>query len=247
MVGASLLRFHPIEAALMVSNVMKREKSESQHFMGGYSILEGLIKKNPRGYYKWFFEPCGSHSLPIRTLKADQSLGDLLDLFKESGFGYAAIAEGGLRAMVGLTDMLRLYDDGTIKTDLVSKDVASRPFGVSAKTTLKTAIAQMFRRRVRKLVIGGRSAMVSDREVISFIFSPRQLEQTRKSPKSMLEAKVEEARPFEAEGVENLTPIRDVARRLLVSEGNTLFCERGLITPWDAVMKPWAMGRLVLS
>jgi len=247
-VGASLLRFHPIEAALLVSNDRKATGSTAkQRFIGGYSILAGLVKKDPREYYNWLYEPCVENSVAFRSLNSEDSLGDLLDLFKKTRFGFAAIAEGGLRALVGLTDMLRLYEDGTIKTELLSKDVASRPFRTSPDTTLKSAVGKMFQKRVRKLMIEGGNSLVSDREIISFIFSPRQLESTRKSPRRMLAASVDQAKPVAAEEVGNLTPLRDAARLLLRNEGNTLICEQGIVTPWDVVMKPWAMGRLVLG
>jgi CBS domain-containing protein len=230
----------------MVSHDLEFSKGDLQPFLGGYSILEGLNKKNINDYYSWLFEPCGNHAATIRTVNEEQRLGELLDLFMETRFGFAAITDGPLRAMVGLSDMLQLFEDGTLRTDLVSKDVASKPLRVPAGTTLKAAIGRMFEKRVRKLVVDGGSSLVSDREIISFIFSPRQLAKTRKSPKSMLAGSLREVKRLEGESVEDRAPIKDVAHRLLGTEGNTLFCGQGIITPWDAVMKTWAMGHLTL-
>jgi len=243
--GASLLRFHPIEAALVLtetfdhSNAGPREK-----FLSGYTILRGLVKRRPGESYEWLFEPCGRNAISIRTLSSVDRMGTLLNLFQQTRFGFTVITENHLKAMIGMSDVLRLYGEGAVATDLTAKEVASPAITVDAGTTLKAALGIMFERRVRKLVIKGRKGLVSDREIISYIFSPRKLKETRESPSSLARTRIGEAAQVEVDEVPGDKPLREVATDLLGANGNTVMCNGGVVTPWDVVIKPWAAGRL---
>jgi len=243
--GASLLRFHPIEAALVLSQSFN-DSSEGprEKFLGGYSILAGILKRRPGDSYKWLFEPCGKNAVSIRTLKSDESLGTLLDLFQETRFGFTVIKEKHLKAMVGMSDVLRLYGERRVDTKLTAKEVASPAIAVEPGTPLRTALGIMFEKRVRKLVIKGRRALVSDREIISYIFSPLKLKQTRESPGSLARTRIGDAVPVEVDEIPNNSPLHEVAAKLLAANGNTVMCGAGVVTPWDVVIKPWAAGRL---
>ena len=245
--GASLLRFHPIEAALVLAENLDYGKDGTrERFLSGYSILAGLVRGNPVESYKWLFEPCANHSLSIKVLSADDGLGDLLKLFSATRFGFTVITQGRLRAMVGISDVLQLYEEGTLDTDLKAKEVASKTITVNGKVPLQAALRTMFENKVRKLVLRGGRRMVSDREIISYVFSPRKLKLTRDSPRSLAQTKLDEVMPVEVEKVAGDTPLREVAVALPRASGNTVICERGVITPWDAVMKPWLTGHLLL-
>ena len=246
--GASLLRFHPIEAALVLAEKLDYVKEGTrERFLSGYSILAGLARGKPAESYKWLFDTCANHALSLDVLPADERLECLLGLFNRTRFGFTVITQGGERAMVGLSDVLRLYEEGVLDTDVKAKEVASKTITVDGKVTLQAALRTMFENKVRKLVLRGGKTMVSDREIISYIFSPRKLKQTRDSPQSLAQTRVDEVLPVEVEKVAGDTPLREIALALPRASGNTVICERGVITPWDAVMKPWSTGHLLLS
>jgi len=247
-IGASLLRFHPIEAALLLVRGLApaRENSKSL-FVSGYSILAGLLKQNPRDYYKFMFEPCERSAVRSKSLSADHGIRDLLDLIKETRFGFTTVTDGNLWSLVGLSDLIQLYADGGIETDFLVKDVASPPISLPGGTSLKATIDKMFERRIRRVFVKETEALISDREIISFVFSPLRLKEARDSPSSMLEPKIEEAGPIDVEEVDDGMPVVDAARLMAQRPGITLLCGKGVITPWDLVMKPWNAGRLVVN
>ena len=109
----------------------------------------------------------------------------------------------------------------------------------------------MFRRRIRRIFIEDKThrrsqgtAFVSDREIISFIFSPKNLEESRESPETMLDARIGEVGAVDAEQVDDDSPLSEVAKYLTMSQGNCVVCTKGLISPWDVVMKPHLSGKL---
>jgi CBS domain-containing protein len=254
--AASMIRFHPVDAAilLMDDGLQPFRVGRKGMFLGGYAILGNLMKQDPENYYRFLFEPCKKSAVPVEELNIKRSLKDLLDLFAESRFGFTIVTDPPLYAMLSLSDVLQLYQSGAIDSGLVAKDVAQKPVFTSGATTIRDALSVMFRRRIRRLFIeesilgrGRGSAFVSDREVISFIFSPRSLEESRESPESMLDAKMGEVGPIDAEQVDDDSPLSEVAKYLTRSQGNCVVCTKGLISPWDVVMKPYLGGRLSLG
>ena len=267
--AASLLRAHHVASLQVVEKgkpahgemtrtssvaaIQVTEKLEPAHsgekylFVSGYSILSNLLKRGPHDYYAYLFEPCKGDAIGVGSISVNQGLRDLLELFRNTGFGFACFEDGGLFTQVNLLDVTQLYVDGRIETDLRIKDVASSPHSLPGDTNVKNALDEMFSRRTRTVFIRGTKTFVSDREIISFLFSPRWLQKIRDSPGNMLDCTIAEVGPIGPESIKGDTPLRDAARLVAPKNGNSFLCEQGIVTPWDLIMKPWRMGRLVLS
>ena len=242
-----MTRTSSIAAIQVTERLEPAHSGEDYLFVSGYSILSNLVKKEPGEYYSYLFEPCKSDAIGVGSISVNQDLRDLLELFRNTRFGFACFQDGGLFTQVNLLDVMQLYVDGRIETDLRVKDVASTPYSLPGDTKVKDALDEMFSRRTRTVFIRGTKTLVSDREVISFIFSPRWLGKTRDSPRELLDCTIAEVGLIEPEPIEGDTPIRNAARLVAPKHGNSFLCEQGIVTPWDLVMKPWNMGRLVLS
>jgi CBS domain-containing protein len=246
--AASVLRFHGIEAALVLSERLEAKRIEKKYlFMGGYAVLARLLKARPEEYYNLLFEPCNKSAMALDSITADRKLGDLLNHFRESRFGFTVLTEGRLCALIGLSDLIPLYEDGSIRTGLRARDVASTKISVAKRTLIKDALALMFERRIRRLFIGGGGSYVSDREIISHVFSPQTLEETRKSPSAFLEGAIDDVGAVDAEEIRDGMSLEDAADYMARSQGATLVCEKGVVSPWDLVMKPFVMKRLSVS
>ena len=243
--AASLLRFRSVEAAMIL---MERERpmriGSKIAFVGGYSILITLQKAKPDHSYKALFEPSDRSAVGMTPVKSSLSLRDLLRVFREGKFGFTAVTDGGVFAMVGLSDILELYRKGTLGSDLTVRDVASRKVSVSRHTPMREALDTMIERRIRRVFIEGSGAFVSDREVVSSIFSPRKLKEIKHSPRSMLEGTVLEFGPVEAAEVEGDMPLKEAALVVAEAQGGALVCDKGVVSPWDVGMKPFAAGHL---
>ena len=244
-IAASLLRFHVIEAAMVVVDGRRPMVVDGKvAFISGYPILTMLQKTRPEEIYKSLFEPSGRYTVAVRPVKPGQNLRDLLRVFQESKFGFTTVADEEMYAMVGLSDVLGLYKQGVLGTDLTARDVASRKVSVEPKTKIKDALDVMFERRIRRAFIKGTDSFVSDREIVSHVFSPRELEKVKRAPGSILEGPVIDAEPAEATMIEGDTPLREAASSVVQSQGGALACDEGVVSPWDLVMKPFVAGRL---
>lgn len=243
--AASLLRFHVIEAAMIL--VEKRQPmqiGDKVAFISGYPIVTTLQKTKPQDIYKALFEPCHKYNVAVKPTKLAHDLRDLLLIFKEARFGFTAVTDGELYAMVGLSDVLGLYRRSALSTDLTAHDVASEAISVEPGTTIKDALNLMLERRIRRVFIKGTNTFVSDREVVSYIFSPRKLQEVRRSPGKMLDDTVLNVGPVEAPKIEDDLPLREAASLVVQSQGGALTCNKGVVSPWDIVMKPFATGHL---
>ena len=244
-IAASLLRFHIIEAAMVVVDGRRPMLVDGKvAFISGYPILTMLQKTEPEEVYKSLFEPSAKYTIVVKPMKPGDSLRDLLLVFQESKFGFTTVTEGEMYAMVGLSDVLGLYKQGMLGTDLTARDVASKLVSVEPGTKVKDALNVMLEHRIRRVFIKGTNKFVSDREIVSHIFSPRQLEEIKRAPSSTLEGSVLDVGPAEATMIEGDTSLKDAASLVVQSQGGALTCDEGVVSPWDMVMKPFAAGHL---
>ncbi|MDG6985912.1 MAG: CBS domain-containing protein [Nitrososphaerota archaeon] len=243
--AASLLRFHSVEAAMVLVEDMKPLKMGNKTaFVGGYSILTTLQKAEPKEGYKVLFGPSERSAIWMTSLKAEQSIRDLLLAFQEGRFGFTSVTSEGMFAMVGLSDMLGLYEAGAIGSDLTVREVASKVVEVDKHTRVREALRLMLERRIRRVFIHGTKAFLSDRELVSNIFSPRKLKEAKQTPSAILEGTVLEAGPVEPIEVDGGLPLKEAAKLVVRTQGGAILCEEGVVSPWDVVMKPFATGHL---
>ena len=243
--AASLLRFHVIEAAMiLVDKRQPMQIGDKVAFISGYPILTTLQKTKPRDIYSALFEPCDKYSVAVKPTRSAQDLRDLLLIFREARFGFTAVIDGEMYAMVGLSDVLGLYKSGALSTDLTAHDVASEPVSVEPGTTIRDALNLMLENRIRRVFIRGTNTFVSDRELVSFFFSPRKLQEIRRSPGETLDDAVLKVGPVEAPRIGDDLPLREAASMVVQSQGGALTCNKGVVSPWDLVMKPFATGHL---
>lgn len=246
--AASLLRFHSVEAAMILVDETRPMKIGPRvAFVGGYSVLATLQRTKPELSYKELFAPSERSAIAVPPIAASRGLSELLAVFQGSRFGFTAITKGEMFAMVGLSDVLPLYEEGVLGTDLLVRDVASQPVAVGGHTSVREAMRLMFERRIRRVFVKGAKAFVSDREIVSSIFSPKKLREVRRSPESLLEGDLLDMGPVESVEVEGDMPLKEAAPLLVRSQGGALTCEAGIVSPWDVVMKPFVAGRLSME
>ena len=131
-----------------------------------------------------------------------------------------------------------------IDTDLTCGDVASTPFRLRNDSTLKEALEEMIRRRIRRVFVNDSNAFISDRTVIDYVFSPHGIQVLREE---LYSTKIQEIRAMDATPVTGNLPLKEGARLLLRDKGKCLLCEEGLVTPWDCVVKPFQMNVLSIQ
>lgn len=245
---ASLLRFHWAEAALiLVDRTRPVRVGGKVAFVAGHRVLKSLFDAPPRDRYSDMFKPSEANAVLMPPLESTRTLRDLLQVFHLERYGFTAVTSGSMFCMVGLSGVLGLFEDGTLDTGICAEDVATQPVSVPKDATLGEALGLMLRERIRRVFIGETKAYISDREVIGYLFSPRKLQEVKRAPAKMFEDRVVEVGPVDPEDVDPHLPLRECAKLMARSQGGTLCCPRGVISPWDIVMKPFASGDLLVS
>ncbi len=241
--AGSLLHTHQIDALCVIG-----EKISRKNFLaiGGYSVLSRLLKTDPNYYYDFLREPCLNVALSFDLLPAEEDLAELFRSFAKTRFGFACIkTKSGVRGLAALRDLVELYEKGILETDVTTQEVASAPvFSLSGDTMLNEVLREMFERRQRRVFISGTRRLVSDRIIISYVFSGEALHKVMDRPWKMLDATLNEVGGTEVQEVSRNISIRDASHLIMHEAEECFVCEGGIVTPWDIVMKPWEMGRL---
>lgn len=247
LLALSILRFQNLDA-LPIGVWKSRSRKIA---VSGFSCLSEVMSLGPGDYERFLNEPCESYSVKLATIHAEDDLEDLLRTFSETGFGFACVDGRGnhdLRAFVGLRDLVGLCTKSVITADLSAGDVASSPiFSLPRDATLKQALEEMIERGKRRVFLDETDLAVSDRSIINHIFSASKLSEASSKSYDLLAitlGEIEHARP---EYIDEGADLKKAAEQIIAAKDHCLICEKGVITPWDLVMKPWEQHRLTLS
>jgi hypothetical protein len=235
----------PLEQAKDTSKEFRHARAIS-----GYSIISKLLEGDRLSMLE---EPCENSSLTIGSVSLyGDDLVSLLHVFESTTFGYAAVEKldkEGEPNLIFIKDLLGLYMTGHIASELTVNDVASSPiFSVSASSSLKNILTEMLNRKFRRVLLqGSERQIITDRDILDFLFANRRLEGNAFDMVSLEKALDKEAgiiRPTIARKVSDRDSLRTAAQAILESGNGFVLCPSGLITPWDLIMKPWRLGRL---
>jgi CBS domain-containing protein len=240
LMAASLLRFHQIDA--LPFEFKMRQKKRSAVF--GYSCLSTLLKTEPENYGNFLKLPAKKAALELATISVESGISDLLRLFQNTRFGFAWVESEKLGGFASLRDLLGLYSDSIIESNLKLKDLASPIFSLPKGTAVKKVLDEMFSRRIRRIFVDGKRSLITDRRIISHLFSPSRVEEASKDPKLLMEAKLGDIEFFEPPMVKGSFTVKKGASLMQNQTDECLLCEQGVLTPWDLIMKPLARGAL---
>ena len=243
LLAVSLLRFHQIDAL----PIGFRPQQKKRLAVFGYSCLSKLLETDPNDYGKFLELPCKKAALELSTVEIDDSIEDLLRVFEKTKFGFAWVESERMGGFASLRDLLQLYEKGLISTEMTAGEVASPIFSLPADTDLKRVIEEMFSHRYRRIFISGEKSLVTDRRIISYLFSTSRIGGTSKQPRSLLDAKLDDLEKMNPVEVKGKNKIKSAALSMKEASEDCLVCEKGVITPWDLVMKPLIKGKLKIS
>ncbi len=135
-----------------------------------------------------------------------------------------------------------------INTDMTTGEVVTSPiFSLSKDASLKQALNKIIGRQVRRILISGTQRIVSDRQVIDYVFRIFKLDEDGRKPSGLLDADfdLENIRP---QRVGSKTKINKAAPSLYArgGKGGCLGCDNGVVTPWDVTMKPRKKKKLAI-
>jgi hypothetical protein len=243
LLAASLLKFHQIDAI----PIGFKKKQKKHLAVLGYSCLSHLLQTKPSMYKTFLEQPCDKIAQELSSISWNTNLETLLKLFWETKFGFSMV-EGKFEtsALVSLRDLLGLYRDDVLSTTMSLGQIASPIFSMSSESSLKQVLGEMFVRRIRRIFLDGKDGnrVITDRRIISYIFSTSRLEELLHSPADLLEVPVGKLGTMRPPFKSEQTKIKKAAEAMKEQIEECLVCEKGVVTPWDMIMKPWKSGKL---
>lgn len=245
LVALSLLKFENVDA-IPIGVVGSPGK---KRVVSGYSCLSE-IHLNQGNVARLLTKPCENFSVVMKTIEAESDIKDLLRIIGRTGFGCVCIERNSgqeMCGMVSLRDLLGLYHKSNFYSNLSVGDVASSPvFSLPKNATLKFALGEMLKRGIRRIFIAGTDKSVSDRSFINHVFSLARLQVSGESL-DPLETEIGEIESSLPNKVSSETSIKEAAEHMIRTAEGCLVCDRGVVTPWDLLIKPWKSGKLSVS
>jgi len=218
--------------------------------ISGFSIISKLAELPSSSFAAYLKSPVSESTLAIGSIDEQHDIISLFHVFETTSLGFAEVRKDNrpTQMILSLRSFLSLYESGVFSSSLTLGEVASAPvFSLSRGTKFDQTLREMLRRKFRRVQIAGTRAIVSDGEVLAYLFNEDRLKKVAKSPERLLDGTLEEIEGREASWLESSRKLRDAAKDLLNKDHETVLTDRGLITPWDLTLKPWRLGELEIA
>ncbi len=226
------------------------QSGQTRRIFSGYSLISKLLSTPPSKYEEFLRSSCGDVSLAVGTISIDSDLLSLFHVYESTTFGFAVIhnASDKILGKISIKDLLGLFDSGMLSSKLSINDVASQPiFSLPRGTIIVDCLRQMESRKFRKIQLTGTTSIVTDKQILSYIFNDRRLQQISKTPQHLLDYTLEVLDTVQAPWMEGNKNVSEAARMLAEKSHDSLLTEHGIVTPWDLVIKTWRLGELHVS
>jgi CBS domain-containing protein len=235
---------------LKTARVVERDGVRLYQAVGSLPMITLLLETKPSEYYKALWNSCSTTSVWIGSMRYEESLDRLVRVFAMTGFGDARVDfDDSPPALITLIEVASLYKERKLSCPMPAREVASKAIFIEPEATIIDAMRTMCERRVRRLFLKGtKGEYVSDRSILSLLFSPRGLKAVRDSPESWTDFRVSDLRPSKAHLVSPDAMVEDVGS--LVEPGRDVFVLwdwSSMVSRWDLVIKPWKAGKLRLT
>ncbi|HUI01533.1 MAG TPA: hypothetical protein VLX56_07875 [Nitrososphaerales archaeon] len=242
--AVSMLRFQQIDGLPLVLDT----SAARPRALHGYSLLKRLLALSQGGFWKFIERPCEDAAQSIGSVGADESLDRLFEVFLKERFGFAWISDTERTGVpVSLADVLELFKTGLMESDMKVKDVASPVFALPGMTPLRKALLFMFSHRFRRVFLSAGGTFVSDRGIISHLFSPSVLHDLAANPNKLMDMPIADIEKSKPRRVPGRTTIKAAASSLSGDIGQCLISRGAVATPWDLVMKPWVAKKIRIN
>lgn len=252
----SILESARILTALQVSAVMLKSSAKDRveyKALTGYSILSKFQTKR-RTFSKFLAGRSFDIAREVMIVKETDSIVSVIKAIHESNLGLVIVSRksdsSNVLTTLELRDFVRLYRNGMELpwTKLKIGDLASSPIlSVKSESTLRDLLETMLQFRVRKVFLPETRSIVSDRDILSYITSPRIVRLVDKTPELVLKTRVSELSSSRPPMVDSRMKITEAVQLINPDTGDSLLCDRGLVTFWDLIIKLESSNRAKLA
>ena len=217
----------------------------------GYSIISKLVELHSSSFRSFLAGSCVEGAMGVGTIGDRSDIQSLCHVFESTTLGYALIHDekrtsGGY--IVSVRDLLKLYQKKLISSRLSVNDIASSPvFYLSRGTRLDATLMEMVRRKFRRVQVLGTKQFVSDAQILSHLFGEERMAMISRKPERLLDGVLEDIESIDVQWVNGDSNLADAANLLVSKKVDCATSEKGVVTPWDLIVKPWRLGELRIN
>jgi hypothetical protein len=235
-------------------------KNREYPSLASYAVLDAILRSDSKNYQLLVSSTKFQEvAVWIGSVRSTDSFDKLMKVLELNGFGNAIVEQEDVRKRVLLTlkDIVALYKSGRLKSSLLVSDVSSPKVSVSRDTSMTQVLSYMLDKGIRRLFLQTENAeenyhslqFVSDRGILSFLFTPQRLESLKKSPESWLNAKLCDVGTSNAVPVPSDATINQASQLMGEKADACLVCEESqeVVSRWDIAIKPWQVDSLEIS
>lgn len=230
------------------AELLVEDNREKPRAFTSYSVISKLLSVSSSDYEEVLQSPCGESSLAAGTINVESDLLSLFHVFESTTFGFAFVHDNSRRIVgkISTKNLLALFAKEVLASKLSINDVLSAPiFSMPRKSKLTDCLHAMESRKIRKIQITGTDVVISDKQILSFVFDEKRLEQVLKTPRRLLDDTLEDLDgDLQVQRVDGERNISEAAKILAEKGHDFLLSDRGIVTPWDLTIKPWRLGEL---
>lgn len=216
----------------------------------GIHVVSNLEKVRDGGIWRLVAKKVGDvcdRSVP--HVGSKDSLLSVLNSMNDAKFGHGCVLEknGELVATIALKDIIRYLSDLNDKAGLQVKEVASPTISMRGEASITDLLNTLLTKRIRRILVTGlKNHVIADDKILARqAFSHEGLLAMRYTPKVFFERQLSSlalAEPGSIKGEQDVAEawplIYESPAECLLVEG-----ENKILTPWDVVMKPYALGK----
>ncbi|HXV51025.1 MAG TPA: CBS domain-containing protein [Nitrosopumilaceae archaeon] len=174
----------------------------------------------------------------VREVRATFMLREVLEIFKNSKFGFTPVMKNELLAgSISTRDFLPFI--AKMEVDRQASTIASDLIYISQGISVENTLRIMFKKDFRKIAIkeNGEVKIIDDRSLLGYLFS------WEKGKPNALDTDIDVLPKSNVANFPHTISISKAAEELLVNNLPCSISEDKIITPWDLVMK--VMGQYV--
>lgn len=168
----------------------------------------------------------------VREVKANFTLGDVLEIFKNSKFGYCPVMKNDLLVgSISTRDFLPFI--AKMDMDRPASTLAADLIYISSGISIENALRIMFEKNIRKIAIKEKdhTKIVDDRALLGYLFS------WEKGKPNALDTDIDVLPKSHVVRFSPTLSISNAAEELLAKDLPCFITDDKIITPWDFVMK----------
>jgi hypothetical protein len=242
----ALTKLRENEYDLLLIEPHLRSGEERPLVISGYSIISKMIQQNQNEFGSFLNSPCIDSSLLVGTISSEEDVISLLHVFQSTSFGFALVhRKQSQYEKISVKDLLKLYQLGIFSSSLTVDEISTSPiFQLSRGTKLGESLREIGRRKFRRIQISGTRMILSDKQILEYLFRSERLDHISKLENRLLDGTLEDIEIGEAPWIDGKKQLSEVAELLHQKNNDCALTDHGLVTPWDLTVKTWEWGQL---